>query len=139
MIPIPSFILVVVFLILSAIHFHWVFGGTWGLENAIPKKDGEPLFKPGKLLTLFVALALLAGAVISVWRGAFPNLGHTWMPRVGTWVIATLFALRAVGDFRYCGFFKRVRGTVFARNDSLVYSPLCVIVSGVALWMAVGY
>ena len=139
MIPIPSLLLAVVFVFLSAIHFQWVFGGTWGLKNAIPKVDGEPLFEPRKSLTLLVSIALLAGAFFSVWRGAFPSLGPAWIPHAGTWAIAITFALRAVGDFRYCGFFKRVRGTAFARNDSLLYSPLCATISGLALWLAIGY
>jgi len=36
-----------------------------------------------------------------------------------------VFALRAIGDFRHVGFFKRVRGCRFARLDTLAYSPLC--------------
>lgn len=139
MIPIPSLILAIVFVILSAIHFHWVFGGKWGLKDAVPNLDGKPVFEPGKVLTLLVAVALMAGAFISVWRGAFPGIGPAWVPRVGTWMIAMAFALRAVGGFRYCGFFKRVRDTAFARKDSFFYSPLCAIISGLALWLAVGY
>jgi hypothetical protein len=33
---------------------------------------------------------------------------------------------RAVGEGRYVGFLKRVRNTAFARNDTWLYSPLCV-------------
>ena len=139
MIPVPARILCVVFIALSALHVHWVLGGRWGLEGAIPTRDGEPLFEPGKALTLLVAVALLAGGFVSVWRGTFPNIGPAWVPRVGIWVIAAIFALRAVGDFRYCGFFKRVLNTHFARNDSLIYSPLCAAISGLAAWLAVGY
>jgi len=139
MIPMPSLILTVVFLALSAVHVAWAFGSQWGLENAVPKRDGEPLFTPGKPLTLLVAIALLAGAFISVWRGAFPSIGPSWMPRLGTWVIAAVFALRAAGDFRYCGFFKRIRGTGFSRNDTLIYSPLCATITGLSVWLAVGY
>ncbi|EGD05771.1 hypothetical protein B1M_04736, partial [Burkholderia sp. TJI49] len=40
-------------------------------------------------------------------------------------VLALIFAVRAVGDFRYVGFFKRIRGSRFARMDTLCYSPLC--------------
>lgn len=40
-------------------------------------------------------------------------------------VLALMFAVRAVGDFRYVGFFKRIRGSRFARMDTLYYSPLC--------------
>ena len=133
---IPTLILGVVFLFLSAVHVGWVFGGKWGLEGAVPTQDGEPLFEPGKALTLLVAAALFAGAVVSVWRGIFPGFGPAWMPRVGAWVIAAVFGLRAVGDLRYCGFFKRVRDTAFARNDSLIYSPLCAIIAGLSLWLA---
>jgi hypothetical protein len=40
---------------------------------------------------------------------------------------------RAVGDFRYVGFFKRVRDSRFATLDTRVYSPLCfVLAAGVA-------
>jgi hypothetical protein len=40
---------------------------------------------------------------------------------------------RTVGDFKYVGLFKRVRGTPFARLDTLLYSPLCLLLSlGVA-------
>jgi hypothetical protein len=42
--------------------------------------------------------------------------------------------LRAVGEFRYVGLFKRVRGTKFAVLDTFVYSPLCLLLgAGVAL------
>jgi hypothetical protein len=41
---------------------------------------------------------------------------------------------RAVGDFKYVGFSKRVRGTPFARLDTWIYSPLCLLLAlGVAL------
>jgi hypothetical protein len=48
------------------------------------------------------------------------------MPRVGTFGVGAVLAARAVGDFRLVGLFKRVRGTRFARYDSLVYTPLCL-------------
>ncbi|WP_205190355.1 DUF3995 domain-containing protein, partial [Burkholderia sp. LMG 13014] len=43
--------------------------------------------------------------------------------------LALIFAVRAVGDFRYVGFFKRIRGSRFARMDTLYYSPLCAALS----------
>ncbi len=43
--------------------------------------------------------------------------------------LAAIFVLRAVGDFHYVGFFKRVRGSVFARRDTWVFSPLCVVLA----------
>jgi hypothetical protein len=31
-----------------------------------------------------------------------------------------------------------VRGTVFARNDSRFYAPLCAVMAGLAAWLAAG-
>jgi catechol 2,3-dioxygenase-like lactoylglutathione lyase family enzyme len=47
-----------------------------------------------------------------------------------------VFLLRAVGDFRLVGFFKRVRGTPFARWDTRLFSPLCVALGLASLWVA---
>jgi hypothetical protein len=50
-----------------------------------------------------------------------------------SYALALGLAARAVGEFKYVGFFKRVRGSKFARLDTLVYSPLCLLLAiGVA-------
>jgi hypothetical protein len=41
-------------------------------------------------------------------------------------VLALVLLLRAVGDFHYVGFFKRIRNTRFAKMDTLIYTPLCL-------------
>lgn len=138
-IPIPAAILGVIFITLSAIHILWVLGVKWGLESSAPTSDGVPLFNPGKPLTLLVAALLLAAAFVTTWRVGLPNIGPAWIPRIGMWVFAVIFAIRAVGDFQYCGFFKRVRDTRFARNDSFYFSPLCIIVSILATYIALTY
>ena len=139
MIPIPALILCVVFLVLSAFHVRWLFGNRMDFDGVVPAQNGEALFQPGKASTLLVAVALALAAVVSVWRGIFPLVGPAWIPRLGIWVLAAVFALRAIGDFRYIGIFKRVRGTKFARNDSLFFSPLCTVISALAVWLALGY
>lgn len=49
-------------------------------------------------------------------------------------VLALGLAARAIGEFRHVGFFKRVRGTRFARLDTIFCSPLCLALAvGVAL------
>jgi hypothetical protein len=50
--------------------------------------------------------------------------------------VALALLARAVGDFRLVGFFKRVKDSVFARMDSRVYSPLCVLLGLGMGWMA---
>lgn len=138
MITLPAALLCAVFVALAALHVYWAFGGGQGLGKVLPTRDGAPVLNPGRAATLLVAVALLAAALVSVWRAGAVSLGPAWLPRLGVWVIAVVFALRAVGDFRYCGFFKRVRGTAFARNDTFIYSPLCVLISALAAWLAAG-
>jgi hypothetical protein len=82
-------------------------------------------------MTAFVGVGLLGMAAVvairlSGWNviSALPHISRT-----GAWVLVVLFALRAVGDFRYVGFFKRVRGTPFGRRDTIAYSPLCAILA----------
>jgi hypothetical protein len=135
---IPTIVLIVVFLSLASIHVYWAFGGKWGWEGAIPTLDGEALFNPGRYSTLLVAMALLAAAIVSLWRGLSADIGPMWIPHTGIWVIAGVFTLRAIGDFRYYGLFKKERDTIFARNDSRIYVPLCLAIAGFALWLAVG-
>jgi hypothetical protein len=48
---------------------------------------------------------------------------------LGTWVISLLFLLRTIGDFRYVGFFKSVSDTDFAFWDTILFSPLCLLIA----------
>jgi hypothetical protein len=136
---VPALALCAIFVSLAGLHFFWALGGRAGIEGVVPQENSQPLLIPRKAATVLVAFLLLAAAGVSLWRGLEPNARSYWVPYSGTWVIALLFAVRAIGDFRYVGFFKRVRGTTFARNDSLVFSPLCAVISGLAIWLASGY
>ena len=137
--PIPAFVLFIIFLGLAALHVFWAFSSRAGLQGFVPTENAAPVFRPGRAASLAVAALLAIAAGISLWRGAWPDAGASWIPRTGILVIAVVFAARAVGDFRFVGFFKRVRGTPFARNDSLVFSPLCAAISVLALWLALAY
>ena len=136
--PVSAFVLVAIFLGLAALHVLWAFSSRAGLQGFVPTENGTPVFRPGRASTLGVAVLLTAAAGVALWRGGWPNAGASWVPRIGIVVIAVIFAARAVGDFRLFGFFKRVRGTPFARNDTLVFSPLCAAISALALWLALG-
>jgi len=52
--------------------------------------------------------------------------------------LALIFAFRALGDFRYVGFFKRVRGNLFAQRDTWFYSPLCLLLAILIARVALG-
>ena len=136
-----AWLLIAVFAGLSLIHVYWLFGGRVGQLAAIPERDGKPLFEPSAVATLVVAIGLaLCAVVIAGTAGvlALP-LSQTvlaWLTRA----LAVVFLLRAIGDFRLVGFFKRIRDTRFARLDTAVYSPLCLALAiGAAIVGFAGY
>jgi len=128
-----------VLVLLAGMHVLWAFGWQFGSKSVVPEVDGKPAFVPGRLACLAVA-ALLAtaaalGALASGWFHIAPL--PSWLWRVGTGGVSLVFVLRAIGDFRLVGMFKRVRGTRFARMDSLIYVPLCLFLAlGFALTAA---
>lgn len=112
---------------LAALHGTWVALGR-SPRVAVPSRtDGTPLFLPGRVSTLLVALVLTAAGLLVLARGGVivDAPGARWT-QLGTWVVAALFALRAVGEFQYVGLFKRQRHTPFARWDTRVFTPLCL-------------
>jgi Protein of unknown function (DUF3995) len=110
-----SAITAAVFVVLALLHFYWALRGVSGNSAAIPQVNGVPAFKPSKAATAAVGLALLGTAAIV--------LMHVELLIAGA---AAVLVLRAIGDFRLVGFFKRVRDSRFARMDTLLYSPLCL-------------
>nr|WP_299418729.1 DUF3995 domain-containing protein [uncultured Emticicia sp.] len=125
-----------ILLAISGIHFFWAFGGRWGADAAIPtNKEGKTMLSPDIFATLVVAFGILAMALLhleKVQMGSTPQLGlpiPTWINAYGLKIIAGIFLLRAIGEFRYVGFFKKVKGTKFATLDTKYYSPLCLILS----------
>jgi Protein of unknown function (DUF3995) len=119
-----------VLFLLSAIHVYWALGGKGGMKAVLPeiKKDGRPTFTPTPFMTFLVALLLLAAALIVLEASHIlqPFL-PVWMISLGIWIIAIVFLLRSLGDFRYAGFSKRIYGTTFATFDTWLYSPLTLL------------
>lgn len=60
----------------------------------------------------------------------------SWLSDCGLWAIAILFGLRAIGEFRYIGFFKKFKDSKFAEYDTKYYSPLCLIIAILTLLLA---
>jgi hypothetical protein len=124
-----------VFLVLSLWHVWMAFRPMGGVSAGVPSVDGKPTFVPSRATTLVVAAGLLLIAVLVAATAGLVPLGIplvllTWC----SYALALGLFARAIGEFRYVGFFKRVRGTPFARMDTLVYSPLCVALGvGVAV------
>lgn len=131
-INILSVVLFFTFLTLSSIHVYWAFGGELGLKSAIPttKKNEDINFRPSSYATVLVALFLLIFSVFYLIQTDFITLE---LPKNWTnyllWILPSIFLIRAIGEFKYVGFFKSVKTTTFAKWDSKLFSPLCLFIS----------
>ncbi|MFC3197595.1 DUF3995 domain-containing protein [Parapedobacter deserti] len=124
-------ILFAIFLLLSSVHFYWALGGKWGGDAVLPIKndDSTKALTPTVLPTLIVAVGLLSiGLLVLAISGLISFDIPRWLKDYGLRVIAGIFFLRAVGDFNYIGFFKKVKQTKFGRNDTTYFSPLCLTI-----------
>lgn len=142
MIRILGILLAVIFAVISLFHFYWAAGGAFGIGVAVPtvnvpNRGGMRTFEPSAIGTILVAFAFLLG--IAVILGQLRLLGDIvphWMFRWGTGAIALIFFLRAIGEFRLAGFFKKVSDTPFAYWDTWLFSPLCLIIAIMAFMLA---
>lgn len=124
---------------LAILHIYWALGGKLGTHKAIPLINGKPLFSPGCFGTLTVAVLLVCFAAVALALGfhnAVPAGYQAYMQYVGC-AIGAVLILRAIGEFKYAGFFKRIRGSEFAKYDSLIYSPFCLLAGSIYLFLAV--
>jgi hypothetical protein len=116
--------------VIAALHMYWGMGGSLGKGVSIPERNGQPLFAPGARATFAVGCLLAFAAVLIAMRARLVPSGFLGsLPRFATWGLVFIFAARAIGDFRYVGFFKRVRDTRFALFDTVFYSPLCCLLA----------
>jgi hypothetical protein len=142
MLQIAQFTNTIIFLLISAMHFYWAIGSFFGKNSksgsaVIPEVNGKPLFVPSIFATFVVAIGLFLFAKISsigllnFW--GLENSGP--IKHYGNLFIALIFLIRALGDFRYVGFFKKVRNSNFAKNDTQYFTPLCIVISFLATFI----
>ncbi|MGN8277941.1 DUF3995 domain-containing protein [Pseudomonas sp. SMN5] len=135
--------LVAIFAAISLIHLYWALGGRWAALAVVPQvpvQQGQalrPAFDPSGWLTLLVALALLLIAVLVSLRGGLlaPPVTHRALQWLISAIALLLFA-RAIGESNLVGFFKEFKESTFARLDTWVYSPLCVVLGAGLLTVA---
>jgi hypothetical protein len=124
----------IVFLFLSLLHFYWGFGGTRWFADVLPTNStGSKRMEPGTGATFIVAFVLLLLAFVTFSNGIPGNRIKRPYSRYGALLISILFFIRAVGDFKFVGFFKTVKATPFAVNDTRLFSPLCLLVAVISL------
>jgi hypothetical protein len=115
---------VTLLIIMGLFHIYWAFGGTIGLDKALPTKDGVRLFNPGRVLTFIVGTVLFGFSFVA-YSLCFDAANADATVYTG-WVLSALFVIRAVGEFNAVGFFKKIRSTEFAAYDTKYFSPLCL-------------
>ncbi|MEO5858143.1 MAG: DUF3995 domain-containing protein [Pyrinomonadaceae bacterium] len=125
-----ALLIALIFSVLGLLHFYWAAGGSLGGGAAIPSIAGEKIFTPSGFASTAVGLLLFLGMYAFLGRIGFLTFGFpAWLFRVGTAMIAVIFGLRSIGEFRYVGFFKSVRDSEFAAWDSYLFSPLCLFIA----------
>jgi len=130
-----SLLLSLIFFILGAIHFNWVFGGKFGFTEALPiKESGERILNPRKIDSAIVGIGLSAFALLYFLRSGIVDYDlPEWLLKYAGWIIPSIFILRAIGDFKYIGLFKKVKTTEFGKRDTKLFSPLCLIIAILAI------
>lgn len=137
MATIIAVLLFLVFLFLSLLHFYWAFGGKWGTEGVYPTPDAQtPPRNPGIRSTLIVAFGLFGFSIFYLIKVniVFIEL-PLWIEKYGLWILAAIFMVRAIGDFKYLGFFKKIKNTKFGQNDTRYFAPLCFLIGVLTLLM----
>jgi Protein of unknown function (DUF3995) len=130
-----TLIVCLAFLILGLWHFYMAIAPARRGSAALPSLNGKALFVPSVPATMGVGVVLLLFAVLVAATGGYISLAVPKFVLIGSsYLLALALVARAIGEFKYVGFFKRIRGSRFARMDTFLYSPLCLLLAiGVAL------
>ena len=130
-----SFSLVLIFSILSLIHVYWFLGGTRGLMYAIPTRTDRMIsLDIPRSATIIVAVVLAIFALVYVEMVISYSFFSDSIAAFARWGIPIIFLLRAIGEFNYVGFFKKVKGTPFANADTILFSPLCLYIGSIGMY-----
>lgn len=116
---------------LGIIHFNWAIGGQFGFTQSLPTKEsGERVLNPRKIDSALVGLGLTVFGLFYLLKSDIFDISLSQrIMNYGSLIIPILFLLRAIGDFKYVGFFKRVKNTNFGKLDAKFFSPFCLIIS----------
>lgn len=121
---------------LAALHMRWAVRNRFESTFVIPRLDGRFVFIPSRSVTALVAIALGVAALLALAQGHVIAVDAPAPLRWAAYAAGATFTARAIGDFHLVGFFKRVKGTTFARWDNYLFSPLSAFVGLAFLYLA---
>ena len=117
----------IILILISAIHFYWAAGGKWAMDSVFPEIKSSNPIRPSILATVFVAFVFLGFAIIYLSKTPLFSIQlPLFFKRYGVLILAGIFIIRAIGEFKYVGFFKTMKDSKFAKLDTKFYSPLCL-------------
>jgi hypothetical protein len=125
-----SILLSIILIGLGLIHFNWVIGGKFGFSESLPTKEsGERVLNPKKIDSAIVGIGLTIFGIFYILKSGLMEYNiPAWIMKYGSWIIPIIFLLRAIGEFRYFGFFKSIKKTEFGKLDTKLFSPLCLAI-----------
>ena len=135
MINLLSILLSFIFLALSLLHIYWGFVGKQVGDRMVPTNEKmERVLNPKPIDCFIVGMGLFSFCFFVLARSGHINISlPKWLLNSGLWIIAGIFLLRAIGDFKYIGFFKRIKHSKFAKLDTQYFSPLCLLIALLAI------
>ena len=126
-----SIVLSCLFVVLATFHFYWFLGGKWGLKKVIPTVDKQSeLPTIPRLATGLVALLLTLFGFVYLLESEYLSFSvSSEILQWSSWFITSLFIVRAIGEFKFIGLFKKINDTEFAKADTWIFTPLCLIIA----------
>ncbi len=129
---------------LAVLHIYWAFGGYWperteeGLARTIV--GGPPGMRmPSPLVCLGVALVLIGAAwVVLAANDLVESIASPAVCRVLALMGGVILLLRGLGGFFEVRFRPRIRGSRYERLNTILYSPLSVVLSLLTMASALG-
>jgi len=118
-------------------HIYWAFGGRWGYRVAFPRVKSKTVFKIGHIEMFLLGVGLAAAGFLILGRMKIWTIWAIWRYyRSGVLLLSAFALIRAVGDFRYLGFFKDRRFDFSSKIDTWVISPLCLYIAWVCIYVS---
>jgi len=129
-VQIISIVLFFILFTLAMLHFYWAFGGKWAFENTLPQNEsGKRVLNQNPVSCVFVGTMLsMFGLFVLIKSKIILIVLPIWLSQYGFYFLFFLFTARAIGDFNYVGFFKKIKNTTFGRLDYLIYSPVSLLI-----------